>query len=208
MFRGVVRLAAIVVCFGVCIGGGCSGKPARVHPPAIDAAAAGEAAIQQYDSDGDGLIRGAELTRAPALRSALERLDADQDGAVSAEEIAARVRAWQRTQTGATSLSCTVTYRGRPLEGATVRFVPEEFLGEEIQTATGQTDELGSALLSVPPDPDHPGRILGVACGLYRVEITKEGVDIPARYNTQTVLGQEVADDCQEVRLGIRFDLK
>jgi hypothetical protein len=42
------------------------------------------------------------------------------------------------------------------------------------------------------------------------VEITKAGLAIPAKYNTQTILGQEVALDAAAFRFqtGINFDLK
>jgi len=200
--------AVACVCLGLLAGGGCSRTPPRVAAPAINPTAAGRLGVEQYDADGDGLIQGDELNKAPALKSALENLDTNQDGGVSAEEIAERVKAWQQTKVGAMSLSCTVTYRGQPLQGATVKFVPEEFLGDEIQTATGQTNQFGVAVLNVPADPDLPGDVPGVQCGLYRVEITKQGADIPAIYNTQTILGQEVADDCAAVRRGIIFELK
>jgi hypothetical protein len=208
MLDRVVRLSIVCVSLGVLAAGGCSQTPPRVPAPAIDPAAAGQLAIEKYDTDGDGLIRGDELNKAPGLKNALQNLDANQDGGVSAQEIAERVKAWQQTKVGTMSLSCTVTYRGHRLQGATVKFVPEEFLGDEIQTATGQTDEFGLAVLNVPVDPDVRGDVPGVQCGLYRVEITKQGADIPAIYNTQTILGQEVADDCAAVRRGIIFELK
>ena len=208
MFYGVARFGVVVVCLGVLAGGGCSRGPSRIHPPAIDASAAGRLAIEQYDTDGDGLIKNAELNKAPALKAAIDNLDTNEDGGVSAEEIAARVEAWQESKTGKMALSCTVTYRGRPLQGATVKFVPEKFLGDEIQTAAGETDEFGRAALSVPPDPDVPGDVRGVQCGLYRVEITKQDTKIPAMYNTETILGQEVAYDCKDIRRGIKYQLK
>lgn len=208
MLCRVARFGAVAVCAGALSGWGCSRGPSPILPPEIDASAAGPLAIEQYDADGNGLIQGAELDGAPALKAAVENLDTDGDGAVSADEITARVRAWQSTNVGKMSLSCTVSRRGVPLPGATVKFVPEKFLGHEIRTATGQTDQFGVAVLSVPLDPDRPGDVPGVHCGLYSVEITKPGTDIAARYNTQTTLGQEVADDSARVRRGIDFDLK
>lgn len=208
MFYGVVRFGVLVVCLGVLTGWGCSRTPSPIRPPAIDASAAGKLAIEQYDKDGDGLIKGQELSKAPALKAAIDNLDANHDGGVSADEITARVKAWQKTKVGKTSLSCAVTYHDGPLQGATVKFVPEKFLGDEIQTATGETDQLGVAVLSVPLDPDRPGDVPGVHCGLYRVEITKPNTNIPAKYNTQTILGQEVADDCPQIRRGINFQLE
>ena len=50
---------------------GCSGEPAPVAMPQIDAQAAGQAAITQYDADGDGKISGKELDRVPSLQYAL-----------------------------------------------------------------------------------------------------------------------------------------
>jgi hypothetical protein len=47
-----------------------------------------------------------------------------------------------------------------------------------------------------------------VAPGFYHVEVTKSGENIPAKYNSATTLGQEVAMDAQELMQGIKFDLK
>ena len=41
-----------------------------------------------------------------------------------------------------------------------------------------------------------------------RVEITAPGLNIPAKYNTETTLGQEVALDAKGIQEGISFDLK
>ena len=43
-----------------------------------------------------------------------------------------------------------------------------------------------------PPEPAQPAT---------------QGLDIPAKYNTQTILGEEVAIDAERVRNGISFDL-
>jgi hypothetical protein len=40
------------------------------------------------------------------------------------------------------------------------------------------------------------------------VEITRQGDTIPAMYNTQTIFGQEVANDAAGIQEGIKFDLK
>ena len=49
----------------------------------------------------------------------------------------------------------------------------------------------------------------GVAPGFYRVVITKPGMDIPAKYSSEsdTTLGQEVAVDAVGIHKGIEFDL-
>jgi hypothetical protein len=177
----------------------CSSGPARVEQPSIDPASAGEAAIERYDTSGDGLIAGEELAQAPALGAALPRLDTDGDGAVAAEEVAARVSAWKEMRTGLGSVRCHVTLDGQPLAGAEVVFEPAPFLGEEIKTAYGTTNPYGDAAPTIPPadrpDPTLPG---GVHLGLYKVRISKQAngrETLPARYNSETILGQEVSYD-------------
>jgi len=160
-----------------------------------------------YDANKDGKISGAELDKCPALKAAMAQIDTTGDGAITAAKITARIRAWQESKLGRMSLSCTVQHNGQPLSGAEVKFVPEKFLGENMRPASGKTDQYGMAMLSVPTSgarDDPPG----VAPGLYRVEITKPGANIPAKYNTETTLGQEVALDAKGMQEGIKFNLK
>ena len=190
---------------------GCWGGPSRIHPPGIDAEAAGPAAIQEYDADGDGAIAGQELMKAGSIKQAFMRIDGAVEGTspdqkITAEEITARINKWKESRVGRMALQCTVRFRGAPLPGATVRFVPEKFLGQDIQEATGETDQNGTAVLTVP-DTMPPG----VAPGLYKVEISKEmnGQEmVPPQYNTQTILGQEVANDAIGMESGIVFNLQ
>ena len=48
----------------------------------------------------------------------------------------------------------------------------------------------------------------GVAPGFYRVEITKAGEDIPAKYNTGNGSWTRIAIDAKGIQEGIKFDLK
>ena len=49
---------------------------------------------------------------------------------------------------------------------------------------------------------------IGMCPGFYRVEITK-GSEIPAKYNTATVLGQEVAGDAaRTLPAAVKFELE
>jgi hypothetical protein len=182
---------------------GCPGGPARVRPPTIDAAAAGAKAIEMFDANKDGKLSGKELDKCPGLKDALPRVDPSGKGAVTADMIAARIRVWQELKVGRLTAGCRVLRRGQPLSGAEVNFVPEKFLGESIQTATGTTNASGSVGLGVSGQP-------GVPPGFYRVEITKAGLNIPAKYNTETILGQEIAPDIQHNSFqgNITFDLE
>jgi hypothetical protein len=171
---------------------GCSRAPERVHPISIDASEAGLAAIEEYDVDGDGRIGADELKRAPSLRAAMANLDTDSDGAVSAEEVAARIRRWQEAKVGLIAgVSCQVIYKGQPLAGATVMFEPEGFLGDSVKACAGTTSKEGRAGLRIP---DAPHKIPGGSPAFYRIKITSPHVEIPAKYNTQTILGCEISD--------------
>lgn len=202
-------IAATALTMAACSTGCYLGGTARVRPPAIDPARAGSGAIRQYDTNEDGIIQNEELERAPALKAAVRQLDTDRDGGISADEIAARVRAWQASQVGRMSLGCLVTYKGRALAGATVTFEPEKFLGSEIRPCSGLSDESGIVILSVAPQGNDD--VQGADCGLYLVRISKQvgGKEIvPARYNSATTLGEEVAIDAAGLQKGmLRFDL-
>lgn len=172
----------------------------------IEAEVAVEQAITQYDANRDGIIGADELEQAPAIKAALERLDTDGDGGVSGPEIAARIEAWQKSKVGRQSVICRVVYQGEALDGATVRFLPEKFLGNEMPAASGISDPTGTAIMGVG-GADLPG----VPCGLYRVTISKvvDGTEtIPPEYNAKTTLGLEVAQDAPSAREAVRFELE
>jgi hypothetical protein len=210
--RNSVLLSAMTAISCVTIVACNSGKIV-VKQPSIDASAAGKMAMEMYDKNGDGVVSGDELEHAPALKEALGNLDTNDDKAVSADEIAARVNAWKAMKTGMTSLRCHVTLDGEPLTFATVTFEPESFLGDEIKTAVGTTNPFGDVSPSIPKEqragPKVPG---GAHFGLYRVRISKivDGKEtIPAKYNTDTILGQEVSyDDPAMKRMNMTFALK
>lgn len=187
---------------------GCGTGPGRVYAPSISASSAGAAAIDQYDQDGDGLVGGAELDAAPSLKAALSTLDTNSDGQVSADEVSARVNAWQDQKVGIMTVKCMVSLDGQPVDDAEVVFEPEEFLGDSIQGGSGTTNRYGLATPVIPvenrPSADTPP---GLALGLYKVRITK-GSSIPARYNTETTLGQQLAiDEPSLVNNIAKFDL-
>jgi hypothetical protein len=181
--------------------------PRRRYALGIDAEEAGAAAIKLFDTNKDGKLSSDELTKCPGVKAAINEIDPSGNGEITAEKIAARIKAWQDSRLARMTIACVVFHNGQPLAGAKVKFVPEKFLGKNIETATGTTDHNGVAMLSVPAGPREPP---GVGPGFYRVEITKAGEQIPAEYNTDTILGQEVARDAKGIidMKGIKFDLK
>jgi hypothetical protein len=202
-----VRLAMVcVLAVGLFVATGCQRTPARLYPPDINASAAGTQAMETYDADKNGTLSGAELDKCPALKSAMARIDTTGEGSITAAKITARIQAWQKSKLARIPVTCSVLHNGKPLADADVKLVPEKFLGPNMQTASGHTDKNGVVMPSVPTTgrEDPPG----AAPGFYRVEITKAGESIPAKYNTETTLGVEVASGVAELREGLRCDLK
>ena len=180
--------------------------PPRPSRPSFSPGRSAEQALELYDSDGDGEISADEASGSPGLLAAFSRVDADGSEKLSEQEIADRIAYYRRAGVAVISGSAEVYYRGQPLRNATVTFEPEPFLGEEFQPCSGVTDDFGQTYLS-RENAEFPGIFLG----FYRVRISQEknGKEmVPARYNADTELGFEAADDLPDVRNVIRFDLK
>lgn len=196
-----VRLAWIVSALAVL---GCEATPSRVVQDRPDPQAAANA-LEMFDADKDGSLLGPELDKAPGLKAAMPQIDADGDGGVSAVEIQARIERWAATKMGRMTVSCLVTRDGSPVPGVEVRLVPEPFLKGTVQTAVGTTDPRGIALPSAPESEETPR---GVGPGFYRVEITGGDPPVPAKFNTATTLGVEVATDATALLSGsLKFDV-
>lgn len=182
LFLVGAALLSVTGCGGV-------GQESRVSPPAFSPEQAAKEAMAQYDSNRDGFLAGQELESCPALKNNLTSLDTDKDGRLSESEIAEGLRNNQKQGIGLMTVRCRVTLDGSPLAGATVRFVPEGFLGSGFKPASGITNGRGMT------EPTTEGRQTpGLAPGFYRVEVTNaEGQpELPARYNRTTELGQEI----------------
>jgi hypothetical protein len=191
---------------------GCGQKAVR---PSEIASNAGTNAVTKYDANKDGVLDDQELANAPGLRAAVVRIkklsrpreslpseSVVKSQKISAAEIDARIGEWKKRGTGRITIICHVIRKGtsQGISGAEVKFVPEDFLGQALTIGTGTTDEKGYAKISQPSrGKDDPN--VGMCPGFYRVEITK-GSEIPARYNTTTQLGQEVASDAVGIANG------
>ena len=99
-------------------------------------------------------------------------------------------------------VSCRVLHNGEPLAGAKAVFAPEKFLGDGLQSGSGTTDRQGIAWISSPYAADPS--VKGLSPGFYRIQITKDGERVPARFNVETTLGAEVAPRAEKAV----FDLK
>ena len=188
--RRICLLASCIVLFGLI---GCSSGPSALKPPGLDPEYAAEQAIAQYDKDGDGALSLQELEACPGLLAAIEVYDQDGDEKISQEEIAKRLEIFVREGVTLARLAARVRLDNKPLGGATVKFIPESYLGDEIKTAIGTTRKGGSASMAVPDEdlPENQKGIRGIHPGTYRVEITHPEIDVPAKFNTNTTLGYE-----------------
>jgi hypothetical protein len=200
--------ALLFVAIALCVG--CDRGHGHPHGPRFADPRNVANAMELYDSNQDLKLSGDELNQAPGLRAALPMLETDTDRGITAKLLAARLQQWDDSRIGRMALKCTITHNGKPLEGALVKFIPEEFLSEMLtDSASGTTDQAGVAAISLPTfrGPDEPPP--GIPPGMYRVEITKDGENIPARYNTATELGQEISIDCPQPKDGpVTFDLR
>ena len=171
-------------------------------------------AMQQYDANRDGTIDAEELKKSPPLMEAVEPseieshspMDANGDRLLTEEEIRDRVADWLRSDTVVLTQSAVITFNGTPLEGATVTFEPEEFLGPALVSCTAVTDRNGHAF-PTGQDEKYPGLYVG----LYRIRISKivDGREIlPACYHRETILGKEIASDAPSTHRGLVFHLK
>ena len=198
------QLTAACIVFALFIPG-CSQGPSGPARPAFSPTATGNQAIEKYDANGDGKIDLEEAESSPGLRVAFSRIDQDADSSLSKDEIADRVRYYKSASTAIVDGGVKVTVRGRPIEGAIVTFEPEAFLGEAFKSSRGETNATGNTYMK-GTDAKFPGLYLG----MYRVRISKKSNGkeiIPTRYNTETTLGYEAADDIPNVSRGIEFDI-
>lgn len=150
-------------------------------------------AIEQYDKDGDGALDETEIAACPGLVCAAPRVDKDEDGRITEDEIVRRIKYYKSAPVRVVSGSIKVMKRGKPLEGATVTFEPETFLGEDFQPCSGVTDEYGGGFID-REGSEYPGIFLG----MYRVRVSKvvKGKEsISKEFNTESTLGYESAAD-------------
>ncbi len=206
MSRLHARLFLFTTCSTLLVG--CSNRPASIDVPDVDPDSVAKAAIDAWDSSGDGQLSQEEAAKCPGLLHAFKRYDKDNDKLVSADEIATRIGQLFGADIGMFTLGCTVTLDGRPLPQAEVKLVPEPCFGDAIKPAGGTTRDNGRAMFTIAPEdlPEGLQGVRGVNAGLYRIEITHPNIDLPAKYNAQTTLGREVSQDDQIN--GLRLELQ
>jgi len=188
---------------------GCSSRPASIPVVDVDPSAASQQAIEIYDQDADGRLSSNELHAVPGILKHVSLYDTDGDGQISASEIQSRIGIWEKQRMGVRGLSVRVTLDQRPLAGAQIELIPEEYLGPNCKPARGVTNERGVARMHIAANDLPPQlaerKIRGVQGGVYRIKVTHAKRKIPIRYNDESILGEEIATDT--VHDAIQVDL-
>ncbi len=192
IWRGQVSVCLLAVC----VLWGCQER--RILRPAeLDPDSVGRQALLQYDTNGDAKIDAAELQSSPGLLDGMWASDQDEDKALTAEEIAARVRFHADRKVALLPVRYAITLDGKPLQGATMTLVPEEFFQEvRYLYLTGDAEGIVEPTMEFEDKYKHQASLRGVRPGVYRIQISKTDANgremIPAKYNTESKLGREV----------------
>lgn len=167
---------------------GCSQQPRPVSIPEWSPPEFAEAILKKLDKNGNSMVDSSELVEAPGLAFGARFIDTDHNGQLSREELVDRFSMYHQMRAGLTNRQFLVTYHGRPLVGAEVRMVPDFFLTDLVEIATGTTDDTGIVQPTVPSE-----ELTGMRVGYYRVEVTSPHVQLPAKFNTASSIGIEVS---------------
>ena len=185
------RLTLIVFSLALGLLNGCSGSDTLTVPTYTPERMAQDA-MAEYDTNHDGYLDAKELERCPSLKSSLESMGKAREKRLSTEDITEHIRMYVDRQVALKEVGCHVLLDGRPLEGATVKYVPEKFMGSAIKPASGVSDSRGIVVLTAEGE-----KLPGVQPGFYRVQVAKKSASgqetIPARYNQDTILGIEIS---------------
>ncbi len=166
---------------------GCSRGPARTQAPSWRPSRFADAVIDKLDANENRALEGEELAAAPGLAAGARFIDANSDKRLSREELEDRFELYRDMRIGLMPKMFRITYNGRPLTGADVRFVPEFFLEDVLEPAHGTTDAMGV----VQPGIENE-KLAAMRVGYYRVEVRSRQRQLPSRFNTATTLGVEI----------------
>lgn len=204
----IMTYTKVLTLLAACLLCGCSNHPPAITAPNVDAAEAGEQAVNLYDQNGDSVLSKDELQACPAMLNNLDVFDRDSNGEVTAKEVAKRIDEVLGFEVGLAPVDIEVNLNGRPLVGVSVHLNPEPFWGDALKPAVGVTDQAGNALPTIDRShlPEAQQRFRGVIPGTYQIWIEDSRNKIPKRYTKPGALGKEIARDTVPGRFTI--DLK
>jgi hypothetical protein len=180
-YRSCAVLFCVAAAFSLAVVAGCDRGAKRIVPAKVaNPAKAAEEAMKMYDANQDGKLDAQELKQISALAQLAK------DGAVTADLIEKQLKEWAQGAIGRVQWGVVIVHNGKPIVGADVKFVPEKFMGENYPVPTGKTNNIGFASMSVQVSA--LGEPKGIPLGFYRLEVTKDGESIPAKYNTESTI--------------------
>ena len=176
---------------------------------ALDPELAAQAAIDEFDRNQDGVLSKPELNGCRGILSAWNRFDTDRSNDISLAEVAARITTIQSLPRTNMFASCQIFMDGKPLPDAVIRLQPAEYQLGAVRPAIGKTAVNGSCVLLFDDESQTEAERanLGIDSGIYRVEITHASLAIPAKYNSQSELGIELALDAGRNAEVVTFQL-
>lgn len=183
---------------------GCSSNISIPQPSWSPAAVAAQA-MNMGDTNKNGTLEAQELAQFPSLTAALTRMDTNQDQAITVAELTSRLESYV-SDAASSQVSFAFMLNGQPLEGAQVELVPEPFFADGLKRISGTTGNFGSF------QPTQEGLSApGVYHGLYRLEVSLKDAagneQLPARYNTASTMGVEIAVDNPALEHTTQFEL-
>lgn len=203
-----MRLSVPWLCIAASISLGCSDTPSRLQQNTLNASSVAADAIKANDKNGDGNLATEELDGIPSIKSDLAQFDLDKNQSISASEIAARIDRWQALKVALVPCSFVVKLDGKPLANAEVKLEPESFFASSLPLCGGKTDAGGrvSPSKTETANNDQSNGLTGVPPGLYKLKISHPKLNKLPKYNTETVLGLQVAPDNPNLML-LEFSL-
>ena len=199
----IVNRVAVILAAILLLVAGCENAPVAI--PEIDPEASVDLILAAADKDSNKILYQDEWQQVPSLAAAAPMMDTDGDGMLTRPELLSRMQFYKNDRMALLDFTCTVLLDGRPLEGATVTLIPEPFMGPEVKPCSGITAQDGWCYMR-----QEGSAIPGSHCGMFRVSVSKKeaGVEtIPAKYNTDTILSQEVATDIPRLERGVTIEL-
>jgi hypothetical protein len=185
--RGVVTCVTLLWLIG------CSSRPAAISIPKWSPENFTGTILERLDKSGDSQLDQRELAAAPGLAFGVRFIDKNGDGKLGRDELIERFAMYRDSRVGLMPGELRITYNGQPLADADVRLVPEFFLEDIIEPATGATHGDGVVRPSVPDQRTPLMRI-----GYYRVEVRSNKRPLPAKFNSQTTIGVELSPFANE----------
>ena len=159
---------------------GCFSQQPRAFQVSFDAEEVGQTILGSVDVDQNGEISRDESKNCLAMEKRFSMFDGDGNDSIGLDEIKTGLAKIFDQKVGLLSVSCIVKRNKRPLQGAIVKFIPEDFLAEVVPEASGVVRDDGIAIIAIDDDKLPRGAPKGAGlmrAGIYRVEITHPKLD-------------------------------